>query len=119
MEHRIARPDQRPKLPTSPHPVRLAIAIHEHGGAEPLPVEPPANRYPVEFEILIVGALIGSDPPLLDPRIPAKIRFLSLQKPMCQGFAGTAPELQFKPSDRRFHHAIRRDRKSTRLNSSH
>src|SRR6218665_913926 len=108
MEHRIPRPDQRPKLPTPHHPVGLTIAIHEHGGAEPLAVEPPANRYPIEFEIIIVCAFVSPDPALLDPRIPAKICLLSLQKPMRQSFAGAASELQFQPSDQRFHHAIRR-----------
>src|SRR3546814_1591877 len=37
---------------------------------------------------------------------PAKIHLLSLEKPPCQCLPGTASELQFKPRDQRFHHAI-------------
>src|SRR3546814_3496903 len=46
MEHRISRPRQRPELAASHHAVRIAIAVNQHGGAEPFAVEPPANRYP-------------------------------------------------------------------------
>jgi hypothetical protein len=49
MEHRIPRLNQRPELAAPQHPLGPAIAIYEHGGAEPLPVQSPANRYSVEF----------------------------------------------------------------------
>ena len=61
-----------------------------------LPSSRPKNRDPIQFEFLVVRPFVGADPALLDPCIPAEIRFLGRQKPMCQFFPGTAPELQFK-----------------------
>src|SRR3546814_9987091 len=106
MEHRIPRQNQRPKLPASHHPVCPAIAIHEHGGTEPLPVEPSETDYTIEFHILVIDAVVGAEPALLDPCLPAKINLLSLEKPPCQCLPGTAPELPFKPRAQRFHHSI-------------
>src|SRR3546814_16530765 len=76
MEHRISRPRQRPELAASHHAVRIAIAVNQHGGAEPFAVEPPANRYPIELGVLIVHAHVSADPALLDPCTPAKIDIL-------------------------------------------
>src|SRR3546814_20197553 len=67
----------------------FAIAVNQHGGAEPFAVEPPANRYPIELGVLIVHAHVSADPALLDPCTPAKIDLLGLQKPMRQGFSRT------------------------------
>src|SRR3546814_20728548 len=80
MEHRISRPRQRPELAASHHAVRIAIAVNQHGGAEPFAVEPPANRYPIELGVLIVHAHVSADPALLDPCTPAKIDLLGLQR---------------------------------------
>lgn len=81
----------------------LAIANHEHCCAEPFPVEPFADRYPVEFEILVTDAFVCAVPALFDPRILTKIRFLRLQKTMCQCLPDTAPEREFQPHDQSFH----------------
>src|SRR3546814_4741756 len=62
--------------------------------------------YTIEFHILVIDAVVGAEPALLDPCLPAKIHLLSLEKPPCQCLPGTASELQFKPRDQRFHHAI-------------
>src|SRR3546814_6001081 len=50
------RPNQRPELTTSHHPMGLTIAIHEHGGAEPPALQPSADRYPIKFQTLVVEA---------------------------------------------------------------
>src|SRR3546814_5997145 len=73
--------------------VRVSVAIDDHHRHEPFAVQSPEDPNPIEVDFVIVGALIGTDPALLIPRIPEKIGLLGLQEPI--------------------------DRKSTRLNSSH
>src|SRR3546814_15099928 len=73
MEHRIPRQNQRPKLPASHHPVCPAIAIHEHGGTEPLTVEQSETDYTIEFHIILIDDVVCAEPALLDPYLPPKL----------------------------------------------
>src|SRR3546814_16506608 len=65
---------------------------------------------PIEVDFVIVGALIGTDPALLIPRIPEKIGLLGLQEPMRQSLPDTVAELHLQPRNQRRPHAIRRHR---------
>src|SRR3546814_18508551 len=96
MEHRIPRQNQRPKLPASHHPVCPAIAIHEYGGTEPLPVEPSDPDYTIQFHILVLDAVVGAEPALLAPCLPAQFHLIILETPPSQCYP-------VPPSDPPFH----------------
>ena len=100
MEHSLPRPDQRSELPTSHHASGLTIAIHEHGGTEPLAIELPADGYPINFKFRIIDALVSANPALIDPGIPAKIRLLSLQEPMPNASPAPCPNSSSSPAAR-------------------
>src|SRR3546814_12625658 len=86
----------------------IAVAIDDHHRHEPLAIQPTDNSHPIQLEILIAGALIRSDPTLLFPRIPVKIDLLGLQKPLRQCLSGTAPTLDFPPTNQGRHYTIPR-----------
>src|SRR6185312_12752555 len=74
IDHRVVRRSPGPAEALSHRSLGHSIAIHEHHAREPAPVQPPTDGYPIQLQVIVVGALVGPEPALLDPCIPEEIR---------------------------------------------
>src|SRR3546814_5585599 len=72
--HRPARRVFVAERATSEHPVRRAVAVHDHRRGEPCRIQPTANHHPIEHRRLLVVALVTAQPPLRNARVPPKFR---------------------------------------------
>jgi hypothetical protein len=94
------------ELTASEHPMRIAIAVNDAGCDEPAPIEKPHDGHAIQFDFIVILALICAEPPLRNPCIPVKIDLFGFQKMMRQSFGGAAPELDFETGNELCHHAI-------------